>query len=115
MNEDVEKIKQALTQSAQLKRKLCDTICEKMAIVVSAITSSLEAGGKVLLCGNGGSAADSQHLAAELVVRLSSHITRGPLPALSLVVVVSNSWIISSTLLAFDSTGEQHDTQPILR
>jgi D-sedoheptulose 7-phosphate isomerase len=43
-------------------------------------------GNKVLIAGNGGSAADSQHFAAELVVRLSSKLDRQPLPAIALTV-----------------------------
>ena len=46
-------------------------------------------GGKVLLCGNGGSAADAQHLAAEFLVRLRPHVNREPLPALSLAMDTS--------------------------
>jgi D-sedoheptulose 7-phosphate isomerase len=46
------------------------------------LTDRLRAGGKVLLCGNGGSAADATHIAAELVGRFQ--VDRGPLPALSL-------------------------------
>ena len=42
-------------------------------------------GGKLLICGNGGSAADAQHLAAEFLVRLSSDINRKGLPALTLL------------------------------
>ena len=41
-------------------------------------------GGKILFCGNGGSAADAQHLAAEFIVRLRPHINRNPIPALTL-------------------------------
>ena len=40
--------------------------------------------GKILFCGNGGSAADAQHLAAEFLVRLRPQINRDPIPALSL-------------------------------
>jgi D-sedoheptulose 7-phosphate isomerase len=49
----------------------------------------LNSGDKILFCGNGGSAADSQHLAAELVVRLRSHINRRALPAIALTVDAS--------------------------
>ena len=49
---------------------------------VDAIASSLRRGGKVLVCGNGGSATDAQHFAAELVGRLRGD--RNPMPAISL-------------------------------
>ena len=48
------------------------------------IADSIAGGGKLLLCGNGGSAADAQHLAAEFLVRLTSDINRESIPALSL-------------------------------
>ena len=48
------------------------------------IVSSIINGGKLLFCGNGGSAADAQHLAAELLVRLRPNYNRKGLPAISL-------------------------------
>lgn len=51
------------------------------------LVSALRAGGKVMFCGNGGSAADAQHLAAELMGRFL--VDRGPLPALALTVDTS--------------------------
>lgn len=53
------------------------------------IADSMEAGGKLLLCGNGGSAADCQHLAAEFVCRLSPMRSRRALPALALTTDTS--------------------------
>lgn len=55
---------------------------ERFALVAAACVERLGAGGKLLLFGNGGSAADAQHLAAELTVRLVSD--RRPIPALAL-------------------------------
>lgn len=46
-------------------------------------------GGKLFLCGNGGSAADAQHLAAELLIRLRPHVERPSLPALCLATDMS--------------------------
>ncbi len=51
---------------------------------IKEIHKSLKKGGKILFCGNGGSAADAQHLAAEFLVRLRPMVNRMPLPALSL-------------------------------
>lgn len=59
-----------------------DSLAEAVDAVVGAIVASLEGGGKVLLCGNGGSAADAQHLAAELVGRFC--LERQPYPAVAL-------------------------------
>ena len=53
------------------------------------ISGSLKAGGKLMLCGNGGSAADAQHLAAELLVRLRPHINRMPISAIALAQDIS--------------------------
>jgi len=53
------------------------------------LASAFRKGNKVLIAGNGGSAADSQHFAAELVVRLSSQLDRQALPAIALTVDTS--------------------------
>ena len=53
------------------------------------ISNRIKRGGKLLICGNGGSAADAQHLSAEYLVRLKPEITRKPLPAISLAQDVS--------------------------
>ena len=50
---------------------------------------SIKKGGKILLCGNGGSAADAQHLAAELLIRLRPNVNRQALPAMTLATDVS--------------------------
>ncbi len=47
-------------------------------------------GNKLLLCGNGGSAADCQHIATELMIRLNHHIQRPALPAIALTTDTSN-------------------------
>jgi len=58
-----------------------------IAAAAEAMIKSLRAGGKIMLCGNGGSAADAQHLAAELVGRYLKD--RAPLAALALTVDTS--------------------------
>jgi D-sedoheptulose 7-phosphate isomerase len=58
-----------------------------VAAAAALMIASLRAGGKVMFCGNGGSAADSQHLAAELMGRYLRD--RAPLPALALTVDTS--------------------------
>lgn len=52
--------------------------------VIKIVEKKLKKGGKILFCGNGGSAADAQHLAAEFIVRLRPHINRNPISALTL-------------------------------
>ncbi len=86
MNEFYHKIEQTINESISVKEKLlaeCSEEIEKCGLILA---DSLKNGGKILFCGNGGSAADSQHLAAELVVRLRSHINRPALPGLALTV-----------------------------
>lgn len=51
---------------------------------IKIIHKKIKLGGKLLFCGNGGSAADAQHLAAEYLIRLRSNINRKPIPAISL-------------------------------
>ena len=52
--------------------------------VINTIGKKLKKGGKILFCGNGGSAADAQHLAAEFIIRLRPHVNRNPIPAITL-------------------------------
>lgn len=51
---------------------------------ITIIHKKIKLGGKLMFCGNGGSAADAQHLAAEFLVRLRPNINRNPIPAISL-------------------------------
>ena len=57
---------------------------DKINLSIKKIVGSLRKGGKIMLCGNGGSAADAQHLAAEFIVRLNPKINRKPYSAISL-------------------------------
>ncbi len=80
----IESIKKALKESADLKLQVAEILSEKILEVAKALSSTIEGGGKAMFCGNGGSAADSQHLAAELVVRLTGQSNRRALPAIAL-------------------------------
>lgn len=83
-------IKDSLTESSQVKLDILAT-CEDVILSASdMITSAYQNGNKLLLCGNGGSAADSQHIAAELMIRLSHHVQRPALPAIALTTDTSN-------------------------
>ena len=57
--------------------------------LIQIIIRSIKGRGKILLCGNGGSAADAQHLAAEFLVRLRPHVDRDPISAISLAMDTS--------------------------
>lgn len=76
--------------SIDLKQKVLEAQMETVARIAEAMYQSLSQGGKILLCGNGGSAADAQHLAAELLVRLRPHVDRPGIPALALAVDTSS-------------------------
>lgn len=64
-----------------------DTVAPEYQLLVEQVSEAIKVGGKVLFMGNGGSAADSQHLAAEFVVRYKAE--RPPLGALALTVDTS--------------------------
>ena len=61
----------------------------KIEKIVNIIYKKLSLGGKIFLCGNGGSAADAQHLAAEFLIRLRPNVNRSPIPAISLAMDTS--------------------------
>ena len=56
---------------------------------INKIYITLKKGGKIFICGNGGSAADAQHLSAEFLVRLNPNINRKPFPVISLAMDTS--------------------------
>ena len=76
------RIKAHFAASAQLKQAAADIMAPHIARAASLLTDCLFADGKILACGNGGSAADAQHFAAELVGRFERE--RPELPAISL-------------------------------
>jgi len=84
------KVRSLLQASITLKQKVMETQADVIVRMAEAIFQSLRRGGKVLLCGNGGSAADAQHLAAELLVRLRPHVNREGIPALALATDTSS-------------------------
>ena len=77
-------IAEQLRDSAETKQKTIAACTESVLKAESLIVASLRNRGKLLFCGNGGSAADAQHLAAELVIRLSHDVTRPGIPAIAL-------------------------------
>jgi len=85
------KIKELFNASIKLKQKVVsdNEAVNKILQMAELISNAIENGNKLLLCGNGGSAADAQHLAAELVVRLRPNVNRRALPAISLAMDTS--------------------------
>lgn len=75
-----------MTKSADLKRRIATELADTVIRVVDACETSLRAGGKLMFCGNGGSAADSQHLATEMLIRLRGSHERPSIAALALTL-----------------------------
>lgn len=78
-----------LLASAEVKRQVAATCLGEIVAAAEMMIQTLRAGGKVMLCGNGGSAADAQHIAAEFTNRLSADLPRPPLAALALTTDTS--------------------------
>mgnify|MGYP001338289405 CR=1 FL=1 len=79
------KVSKTFEDSITVKQQIvADRSYEVLIQVGDIIADAISNGGKLLLCGNGGSAADAQHLAAEFLVRLTSDANRESIPALSL-------------------------------
>jgi len=83
-------ITESLKESSEIKLKVLDACYEKIADASEMILEVIRSGNKLMLCGNGGSAADSQHLATEFMIRLSHDIERKAIPAIALSTDSSN-------------------------
>lgn len=81
------RISRQFEDSAQTKLAAMEVLAAPIAQAVEAMVASLLAGGKIMACGNGGSAADSQHFAAELLNRFEKE--RPPLAAVALTTDTS--------------------------
>jgi D-sedoheptulose 7-phosphate isomerase len=77
-------IADSLKESSDIKLRILEQCSGEISKAIDLIIHAFKAKKKVLLCGNGGSAADAQHLATEFVIRLSPHIKRPGLPAIAL-------------------------------
>src|SRR5471032_398274 len=101
-------------ESAELKARAAEVLAGPISNAVELMFSALSNGNKILACGNGGSAADCQHFAAELVGRFERE--RLPLPALalttdtSIITAVGNDYsfneIFSKQVQAFGQAGD---------
>ncbi|HKI78170.1 MAG TPA: D-sedoheptulose 7-phosphate isomerase [Ignavibacteriaceae bacterium] len=83
-------INDSLIESSETKLKIQKECFDDIISATDLISSAYKNKKKVLLCGNGGSAADCQHIATELMIRLSHHIDRPALPAIALTTDSSN-------------------------
>ncbi|RJF97517.1 phosphoheptose isomerase [Noviherbaspirillum saxi] len=109
-----QRIQAHFQESAELKTRAAAVLAEPIAQAVELMFTALSNGNKILACGNGGSAADCQHFAAELVGRFERE--RLPLPALalttdtSIMTAVGNDYsfndIFSKQVQAFGQAGD---------
>ncbi|PZQ01557.1 phosphoheptose isomerase [Pseudorhodoferax soli] len=95
-----QRIQQHFIDSADLKYQSAEALSKPIAAAVQAILVSVTSGGKVLACGNGGSAADAQHFAAEFVGRFERER-----PELGAIALTTDSSIL--TAIANDYSYEQ--------
>lgn len=81
-------------ESLQAKKKFLDGNLEQILKACEIISKAIKSGRKLMICGNGGSAADAQHMAAEMIGRML--VERNPLPALALTTDTSNITAIAN-------------------
>jgi len=82
-------IRERLRLAAAVNDAMAESASASIAAAADLITNCFRSNGKVLLCGNGGSAADCQHMAAELVGRLTNEKDRPGLPSIALTTDTS--------------------------
>ena len=79
----IKKITQQISASISVKEAMFDSCIEDIQAAALLMIDSIRKDGKILWCGNGGSAADAQHLATELMGGMTSH-ERRPIPSIAL-------------------------------
>ncbi|MGZ8628598.1 MAG: D-sedoheptulose-7-phosphate isomerase [Actinomycetota bacterium] len=91
-----------LEEMADTARRTADACADDVAAAAELLVNALLDGGKILLCGNGGSAADSQHLAAEFVSTLTVDNRR---PAISALALTTDTSILTAIANDFGFEG----------
>src|SRR5207237_6911019 len=86
-----DEIRRQLQESARVKQAFSDQLIERIVQFAEKSAACLRAGGKIVFFGNGGSAADALHLAAELVVRL-----RTERPGLAALALTTNPSVLTA-------------------
>tara|TARA_Y100000588_G_scaffold337077_1_gene378340 strand:- start:974 stop:1603 length:630 start_codon:yes stop_codon:yes gene_type:complete len=89
IQKNIDEIRGYLVQSSETKRRASEECAESIALGATMIADTFKAGSKLLLCGNGGSAADCQHMATEFVSRLTAGFKRPGLPAIAMTTDTS--------------------------
>jgi D-sedoheptulose 7-phosphate isomerase len=114
MKTSITRLKEIANESIQVKQEFSNSLFEKIFCAIEKISKALKDGRKLILMGNGGSAADAQHIAAEMVVRFKKE--RKALPAIALhtdtscLTAISNDYsynkIFSRQIEAFCNKGD---------
>ncbi len=91
-------------ESLKAKKKFLDENVDHVIQACDIISKSMKSGHKLMICGNGGSAADAQHMAAEMIGRML--VERNPLPAMALTTDTSNLTAIANDY-SFDAVFEK--------
>ena len=91
MTSSADEIRRQLEESARVKQSFPNELIGRIAQFAEKSASALRAGGKIVFFGNGGSAADAMHLAAELVVRL-----RTERPGLAALALTTNPSVLTA-------------------
>ena len=86
MNQYIDLIQSTIAESIAIKQLLLEQCADAIMQCGSILATAAERNSNILLCGNGGSAADAQHLAAELVVRYRGNINRRAIKSMALTV-----------------------------
>jgi D-sedoheptulose 7-phosphate isomerase len=94
-----QRIQQHFVDSADLKYQAAQTLNKPIAAAIQAVLACVTSGGKVLACGNGGSAADAQHFAAEFVGRFERER-----PELGAIALTTDSSILTAVANDYDFT-----------
>jgi len=81
---NLDPIREYLLETSRTAARTADACAEEILGATAAIVEALRGGGKILLCGNGGSAGDAQHLATEFVSTLTVDRRRDAIPAIAL-------------------------------
>lgn len=97
-----ERLRKHILGSITTKQRLLEQCEAPILAAAGAIAASMAAGGKMLLCGNGGSAADCQHLAAEMVSVLNQSFLR---PGLAAIAMTTDSSILTASANDFGFEG----------
>jgi D-sedoheptulose 7-phosphate isomerase len=82
-------VRRRILDSIAVKQRVADECGEAIVAAAKLVADGLKSGAKLLLCGNGGSAADCQHMATELVGVLTKELKRPGLPAIALTTDTS--------------------------